>query len=208
MKLVNGIDIFQSGTKGQTTSIFTRGSESNHTLVLLNGIAINDQSVTDGLHDFGQDFIQNIQQIEVYKGSNGSHFGPSAIAGAVNFITDIDYVNSYSISGFNLKNYSLNNNYTKITNNDWHFNIKGAANSSDTKSAIAGGKESDGVKNYQLSFDGVKWFNDNAKFKTSLYSRQTKADYDGSSTDESGYVSDNKMYAFQSSLNTKRGHIK
>ena len=127
MKLVNGIDIFQSGTKGQTTSIFTRGSESNHTLVLLNGIAINDQSVTDGLHDFGQDFIQNIQQIEVYKGSNGSHFGPSAIAGAVNFITDIDYVNSYSISGFNLKNYSLNNNYTKITNNDWHFNIKGAA---------------------------------------------------------------------------------
>ena len=61
MKLVNGIDIFQSGTKGQTTSIFTRGSESNHTLVLLNGIAINDQSVTDGLHDFGQDFIQNIQ---------------------------------------------------------------------------------------------------------------------------------------------------
>ena len=204
MKLVNGIDIFQSGTKGQTTSIFTRGSESNHTLVLLNGIAINDQSVTDGLHDFGQDFIQNIQQIEVYKGSNGSHFGPSAIAGAVNFITDIDYVNSYSISGFNLKNYSLNNNYTKITNNDWHFNIKGAANSSDTKSAIAGGKESDGVKNYQLSFDGVKWFNDNAKFKTSLYSRQTKADYDGSSTDESGYVSDNKMYAFQSSFEHKK----
>ena len=34
---------------------FTR-FESNHTLVLLNGIAINDQSVTDGLHDFGQIF--------------------------------------------------------------------------------------------------------------------------------------------------------
>ena len=45
----------------------------------------------DGLHDFGQDFVQTIQQIEVYKGSNGVHFGPSAIAGAINFITDIDY---------------------------------------------------------------------------------------------------------------------
>ena len=99
LKTINGLDVFQSGTKGQTTSIFTRGSESNHTLVLLNGIAINDQSVTDGLHDFGQDFISTIQQIDIYKGSNGAHFGPSAIAGAINFITDIDYVNSYTIGG-------------------------------------------------------------------------------------------------------------
>ena len=60
LKLVSGLDVFQSGTKGQSTSIFTRGSESNHTLVMINGIAINDQSVTDGLHDFGQDFIQSI----------------------------------------------------------------------------------------------------------------------------------------------------
>ena len=42
LKLIPGLDVFQSGQKGQQTSIFTRGSESNHTLVLLNGIAIND----------------------------------------------------------------------------------------------------------------------------------------------------------------------
>ena len=36
-----------------------RGSESNHTLVLLNGIAINDQSATNGLHDFGSGFCSN-----------------------------------------------------------------------------------------------------------------------------------------------------
>ena len=107
LKLISGLDVFQSGPRGQSTSIFTRGSESNHTLVLLNGIAINDQSVTDGLHDFGQDFIQTIQQIEIFKGSNGTHFGPSAIAGAINFITDIDYTNSFSLGGFDNKNYSI-----------------------------------------------------------------------------------------------------
>ena len=37
LKIINGLDVFQSGEKGQQTSIFTRGSESNHTLVLLNG---------------------------------------------------------------------------------------------------------------------------------------------------------------------------
>ena len=107
LQLIPGLDVFQSGPKGQSTSIFTRGSESNHTLVMINGIAINDQSVTDGLHDFGQDFVQTIQQIEVYKGANGAYFGPSAIAGAVNFITAIDYTNYFSLSGFNGKNNSF-----------------------------------------------------------------------------------------------------
>ena len=114
LKNISGLDIFQSGTKGQTTSLFMRGSESNHTLVMINGIAINDQSVTDGLHDFGQDFIQSIQAIEIYKGSSGAHFGPSAIAGAINFITSIDYTNSYSVNGFSGKNNSSSVNLQKL----------------------------------------------------------------------------------------------
>ena len=79
LKMIPGLNVFQSGPIGQQTSVFTRGSESNHTLVLLNGIAINDQSATDGLFDFGQDFVQTIQQVEIYKGSSGANFGPSAI---------------------------------------------------------------------------------------------------------------------------------
>lgn len=204
LKLVSGLDVFQSGQKGQQTSIFTRGSESNHTLVLLNGVAINDQSVTNGLHDFGQDFIKTIQQIEVYKGSNGAHFGPNALAGAVNFITDIDYINNYTL-GINFsnnffKNNSLNNNYTKITENGWHINFKGSATQSETNSAIAGGHEDDGAKNYQINLNSAKWINDNLKFKSTLYSRKTKADYDESAIDEIGYIADNKMHVFQSRL--------
>ena len=207
LKLIPGLDVFQSGQKGQQTSIFTRGSESNHTLVLLNGIAINDQSVTDGLHDFGQDFVQTIQKIEIYKGANGAHFGPSAIAGAINFITDIDYTNSYSVSSGLVENIFRNNsidgNYSKITDSGWHLNFKGAATQSKTNSAIAKGNEDDGSKNYQVNLNSVKWISDNIKFKSTLYSRKTKADYDGSSTDEQGYVSDNKMYALQSGFEHK-----
>ena len=36
-----------------------------------------------------QDFIQTLQQIEVYKGSN-VHFGPSVVSGAINLVTDIN----------------------------------------------------------------------------------------------------------------------
>lgn len=203
LKMVNGLDVFQSGGKGQQTSVFTRGSESNHTLVLLNGVAINDQSVTDGLHDFGQDFISTLSQVDVYKGSNGVHFGPNAIAGAINFITDIDYSNSYSIGGSNNSNFNLNYNTTKITNNDWHLNFKGSLNNNETKSAIAKGEEKDGSRNYQINLNGVKWLGDNLKFKSTLYSRKTKADYDLSATDETGFFSDNRMYAFQTGLEHK-----
>ncbi len=200
LKNVSGLDIFQSGNKGQSTSIFTRGSESNHTLVMINGIAINDQSVTDGLHDFGQDFIQSIQMIEIYKGSSGAHFGPSAIAGAINFVTSVDYTNSYSISGFSGKNNSSAVNYTKITDNGWHLNLKSSASISETGSAIADGSEYDGAENFQLNFNGEKWINDNLKFRSTMYSRKTVADYDGSATDEIGYVSDNRMYTIQTGL--------
>ena len=200
LKTIQGLDVFQSGQKGQQTSIFTRGSESNHTLVLLNGIPINDQSTTDGLHDFGQDFIQTIQQIEVYKGSNGAHFGPSAIAGAINFVTDIEYRNSYSVSGFDEKNNSISANFTNITENNWHLNFKGASNKSSTDSAIAAGTEDDGLKNYQLNLNAKKWINENLKFKSTIYSRKTEADYDDSATKEEDVTSNNEMYAIQTSL--------
>tara|TARA_B100001250_G_scaffold413775_1_gene449037 strand:- start:2781 stop:4646 length:1866 start_codon:yes stop_codon:yes gene_type:complete len=203
LKLIPGLDVFQSGPKGQSTSVFTRGSESNHTLVLLNGIAINDQSVTDGLHDFGQDFIQTIQQIEIFKGSNGVHFGPSAIAGAVNFITDIDYTNNFSVSGFNNKNNSINGSYTKVIDNGWHLNFKATSTKGKTNSTIAKGEEDDGFKNQQINLNGTKWIKNNLKFKSTFYSRKTKADYDGSANDEIGYVSDNRMYSFQSGFERK-----
>jgi len=203
LNLVSGLDVFQSGPKGQSTSVFTRGSESNHTLVMINGIPINDQSVTDGLHDFGQDFIQTIQQIEVYKGSNGAHFGPSAIAGAINFITAIDYINSFSVSGFSPQNNSIDGNYTLITSNDWHINFKGATTKIETNSAIADGNEYDGTENFQVNLNAIKWINDNLKFKNTFYGRKNVSDYDGSSTDEEGYVSDNRMYTIQAGLDHK-----
>ena len=62
LNYIDGIDLKQNGQRGQLTSLFMRGTNSNHTLVLLNGIAINDQSTTQGLHNFGQNFISNMFQ--------------------------------------------------------------------------------------------------------------------------------------------------
>ena len=201
LKTISGLNVYQSGGKGQSSSVFTRGAESNHTLVLLNGISINDQSVTDGMHDFGQDFVQSIQQIEIYKGSGGAHFGPSAIAGAINFITAINYTNSYSISGFDGRNNSVNGNYTKVTDNAWHLNINATGNQSNLGSATADGTEDDGTFNKQLNLNIQKWINDNTKVRSTFYVRETRTYYDDMDNNgELGYVMDNTMQALQTGI--------
>ncbi len=200
LKYLDGIDIKQNGQRGQLASLFMRGTNSNHTLVLLNGIPINDQSSTQGMHNFGQDFLQTIQQIEIYKGANGAHFGPSAIGGAINFVTAIDYENKISLNGYNGKNNSFNSNYTKVFDNDWHLNFKGSLSNSKSESARFGGEELDGAKNYQININSQKLLNDNLKIFMTTYARRTKANYDASSSDETGF-SHNKMYVFQTGLN-------
>ena len=59
---------------------------------------INDQSTTQGLHDFGVDFIQTIQQIEVYPGSSATHFGTNCNWRCCKYILTGDYKDSISIT--------------------------------------------------------------------------------------------------------------
>ena len=75
LRFVNSVTPIQSGPRGQQTSVFTRGTNSNHTLVLLNGIPIHDTSAENGLYDFGQDFLSNITAVEVYTGSSPKRAG-------------------------------------------------------------------------------------------------------------------------------------
>jgi vitamin B12 transporter len=80
-----GIDIGSNGGPGQPTSIFLRGTESNHTLVLVDGVRINPGTI-------GGAAVQNISpavidRIEIVKGARSALFGTDAIGGVVNIIT-------------------------------------------------------------------------------------------------------------------------
>ena len=196
-----GLDVFSNGPSGQNTSVFIRGMNSNHTLVLLNGIPINDQGAPKAQFDFGLDFLHGLQQIEVYKGASGAIFGPGSIGGAINFITDIDFENNFLLKGSGKKNNSISGNYAFINKANWQHNIKGGFTQSERISATNGRPDLDGMKNLTLNYNVVKFLSDNLKFKGTSYIRKTESEYDVFNYENAS--GNNAMYVIQSSLEKK-----
>ncbi len=81
---VVGVDLQRTGPMGQQTSLFTRGTNSNHTLIALNGIPIKDHSTISGSDDIGKLRTTGVDKIEVILGPMGAVYGANAIGGVVN----------------------------------------------------------------------------------------------------------------------------
>ena len=85
LRLVPGLSVAQSGTRGKSTSIFMRGTNSNQTLVLVDGVRAN--SPQDGCFDFDQIPVENVEHIEVVRGAASALYSSDAIGGVINIIT-------------------------------------------------------------------------------------------------------------------------
>lgn len=87
LSAVPGLRLVSSGGLGGNASAFTRGTNSNHTLVLRDGIPLNDPSDAGGLFNFGVDTLGDVERIEVVRGPMSGLYGSGAIGGVVNLIS-------------------------------------------------------------------------------------------------------------------------
>jgi len=85
LRNVPGLDVVQSGSRGTATSVFIRGAESDHVLVLIDGVEVN--STTLGAFNFAHLTTDNVERIEVLRGAGGTLYGSQAIGGVINIIT-------------------------------------------------------------------------------------------------------------------------
>ncbi|HEX6162651.1 MAG TPA: TonB-dependent receptor [Vicinamibacterales bacterium] len=84
LRSVPGLTLQQNGGPGTVTSLFTRGGESDFTLVLVDGVRVN--SFGGGL-DLSQVPLQNVDRIEVLRGPQSALYGSDAIGGVIHVIT-------------------------------------------------------------------------------------------------------------------------
>ena len=135
-----------------------------------------------------------------YPGSSATHFGTNAVGGAVNIILTGDYINAYSITSDKDLNYEFYGNKTYIFDNS-SLNLKLGSVKNETISARGNSSdEKDALKNFTTNINYEKFINENLRIYNTTYLRQTIAEYDNSSSNQTGYEGDNKMGSLQFGL--------
>jgi vitamin B12 transporter len=82
-----GITFSRSGGPGNATSVNIRGADSDHTVVLIDGVVLNDPSLVSGNFDFGNLLVGDITRIEILRGGQSTLYGSQAIGGVIDIIT-------------------------------------------------------------------------------------------------------------------------
>jgi len=117
---VAGFDLVYNGGSGQNSSLFTRGTSSDHTLVLVDGIRVG--SATLGKKTFSTIPVSQIERIEIVKGPRASLWGSDAIGGVIQIFTrrlqsgESSFEATIGSDEFLSSNFSIGFGNDKITN--------------------------------------------------------------------------------------------
>ncbi|MEI7088411.1 TonB-dependent vitamin B12 receptor BtuB [Pectobacterium versatile] len=114
MRRLPGVDIGQNGGLGQKSSLFIRGTNSSHVLVLIDGIRLN-QAGLSGSSDLSQIPLSLVQKIEYIRGARSAVYGSDAIGGVVNIITTREKNGTTLSSGIGSNGYQSYDGATQQT---------------------------------------------------------------------------------------------
>jgi vitamin B12 transporter len=85
LRLQAGVDVARSGGAGEQTAVFLRGTNSNHVLVLIDGVRV--ASANTGSFAFENLPLDAIERIEIVRGPRASYWGSDAIGGVMQVFT-------------------------------------------------------------------------------------------------------------------------
>ncbi len=193
-----GIDIVQSGGYGKDTNIYMRGTNSDHVLVLIDGIKVG--SVTAGTTPFQFIPIDQVERVEIIRGPQSSLYGSEAIGGVIQIFTrkggqeDKPSV-TLDAGGGSYDTYRASGSVSGKWKNNWYtlassqFGSQGFNSRQPTPGPFGVNQpDRDGYLNTALNARAGHRFDNNAEVEAFFIRAEGKTEYDGNFQDKTEFV--------------------
>lgn len=193
-----GIDIVQTGGYGKDTNIYMRGTNSDHVLVLIDGIKVG--SVTSGTTPFQFIPIDQVERVEIIRGPQSSLYGSEAIGGVIQIFTrkggqDEKPSLTLDAGGGSYDSYRASGTVSGKWKNNWYslgssqFGSQGF-NSRQPTPGIFGVNQpdKDGYLNTALNARAGHRFDNNAEVEAFFMHAEGKTEFDGNFQNKTEFV--------------------
>lgn len=195
-----GVTVNQNGSFGGVATVRIRGASSEQTLVVIDGVVVNDPTSPGGGYDFSRIDPSNIEQIEVLRGPQSTLWGTDAMGGVINIITKT------AKKGSNKKLFSQIGSFNTLrggaefnkATDKYNYRLAATNISSDGISKadrINGNNEKDGYDAKTMSASGGVKFINGSQLKTSILWTDAKSDFDSFVFGAQGNIGDGDEYS-------------
>lgn len=198
LRTTPGLQITENGGHGSSTSIFLRGTNSNHTLVLVDGVRIND--ATGGMPSIPYLDPDQIERIEIVRGPKSSLYGADAIGGVIQIFTrrgSGDPRLTVRVGGGSRTTSNADLNYGgKVENTSFNVNSSFFETQGFDRYVPedADGDDDDAFRNKSASINVRHSFENNSEAGFSIVHNQGKSEYDAWNATEAYTEFSNTIY--------------
>lgn len=186
---------------GKDKAVYLQGAATQYTLILVDGIPVNDPSSVGGAFDLRLFSLSNVERIEIVKGSMSTLYGSDAIAGVINIITKTASENTFQVDGqasygsFNSFNGALGvNGRTGIFVYNVNFNRESSDGISEAQDLGNNNFDKDGFSRNALTSNFLIQPSDNFKITPFLNISKFGGDYDGGSFQDGPETFDGELF--------------
>ncbi len=179
-----GVTVSRNGGLGGSTQLRIRGAESDQTVVLIDGVKLNDPSSAGGGYNFAHLLTTDYMRVEVLRGPQSTLWGSQAIGGVVNIVTTVPdgpLLAAYSAEGGSRGSRAVQAR-AEAGGDRFAWRVAGKYLTTDGISAYdddRGGRERDGYRNAGANVRGLLRITDAVSAELRSTYSSGRVDFDG-----------------------------